>query len=574
MGRNYEISAEQIMIDTEIPFLSLIEMEITQELNSHARLAMKVLAREESQEDIRHTDWSDTPITIWKKGESEKELMFYGGISRMACKKENRMMQLEIYGIGQTIKLDRVRKKQSFQDEKMTYGAVVQKLTNEYGNVRASWGIGKDMPIGTPLIQYEETDWEFLMRLCSHFRQPMIAEMSIENPAFSLGMRQGCRREIEDAEIVGEGFDGIFFENGCYEIGESGSRACYLEAESKKNWQMGDFVFYQGKQYHICRKKTVFGLGELVHRYYLGMEGVYSRKKMDNKALAGVCLEGVVKKVAEEKVCLQLDIDEEERADYLWNWTPETNNLCYCMPEVGTKAVLYLASPKEKDGRVILSTVKNLKSDVYTDTQKREFLTGYQKRLGLYPDRIFMEGKGGEVSFSIEDKEGIRMQSKTNITLIAEGEVYWGGKCIKATAPMELVCRTGESNIELCKNINLYAPGGVQTSGTGGKAKKKYSSGKDADSQEAEHWQASFLALAAVPAISFGTVKGEGDGIDLHTCGGIPRLAKGSSVMSMSEIMDGKKAEDASFPDCFISMGNFTVKGGYKLPEPPLGFGG
>ena len=32
MGRNYEISAEQIMIDTEIPFLSLIEMEITQEL--------------------------------------------------------------------------------------------------------------------------------------------------------------------------------------------------------------------------------------------------------------------------------------------------------------------------------------------------------------------------------------------------------------------------------------------------------------------------------------------------------------------------------------------------------------
>ena len=73
MGRNYEISAEQIMIDTEIPFLSLIEMAITQELNSHARLAMKVLAREESQEDIRHTDWSDTPITIWKKGESEKE---------------------------------------------------------------------------------------------------------------------------------------------------------------------------------------------------------------------------------------------------------------------------------------------------------------------------------------------------------------------------------------------------------------------------------------------------------------------------------------------------------------------
>lgn len=567
MGRSYEISTEQIMIDTEIPFLSLMEMEITQELNSHARLVMKVLAGEENQEDIRHTDWSDTPITVWKNGESERELMFYGGISRMACKKENRMMQLEIYGIGETAKLDRARKKQSFQDEKMTYGTVVQKLINDYGNVRAAWGMGKDMPIGVPLIQYEETDWEFLMRLCSHFRQPVIAEMSIGNPAFSFGMGQGCRREIEDAEIMGEGFDGIFFENGCYEIGEPGSKGCYLEAESKKNWQMGDFAFHQGKQYHICRKQTFFRRGELIHRYYLGMEGVYSRKRMDNEALAGVRLEGVVKKAVEEKVCLQLDIDEEERADYLWSWTPETNNVCYCMPEVGTKAVLYMASPEEKDGRVILSTVKNLKNSTYQDTQKREFLTRYQKRLGLYPDRVFMEGKDGEVSFSIEDNKGICMQSKNNITFIAEGEVYWEGKCIKAAAPMEVVCRTGESNIELCKDINLYAPGGVQTSGTGGKAKRKYSSGKGTDSQETEHWQASFSALAAVPAISFGTVKGEEDGIDLHTCGGIPRLANGSSVMSMAEIMDGKKAGDTSFPDCFISMGNFTVKGGYKLPE-------
>ena len=42
---------------------------------------------------------------------------------------------------------------------------------------------------------------------------------------------------------------------------------------------------------------------------------------------------------------------------YPWDWTPETNHLCYCMPEVGTRAVLYLSTREEKDGQVILAAV-------------------------------------------------------------------------------------------------------------------------------------------------------------------------------------------------------------------------
>lgn len=36
-------------------------------------------------------------------------------------------------------------------------------------------------------------------------------------------------------------------------------------------------------------------------------------------------------------------------------WAPETNNISYCMPEPGMKAVLYLGTHEEKDGRVVLA---------------------------------------------------------------------------------------------------------------------------------------------------------------------------------------------------------------------------
>ncbi len=38
-------------------------------------------------------------------------------------------------------------------------------------------------------------------------------------------------------------------------------------------------------------------------------------------------------------------------------------------------------------------------------------------------------------------------------------------------------------------------------------------------------------------------------------------------TIAMSEVMAGKKESETSFPSVFRSMDNYTVKGGYKLPE-------
>ena len=60
------------------------------------------------------------------------------------------------------------------------------------------------------------------------------------------------------------------------------------------------------------------------------------------------------------------------------------------------------------------------------------------------------------------------------------------------------------------------------------------------------------------------------DAVDIFACGSIPKVAKGSTTIALAEVMDGRKEHETSFPKAFQSMENYTVKGGYLLPEKPI----
>ena len=62
-------------------------------------------------------------------------------------------------------------------------------------------------------------------------------------------------------------------------------------------------------------------------------------------------------------------------------------------------------------------------------------------------------------------------------------------------------------------------------------------------------------------------VNGAEDVIDLYACSGVPKIANGSTTIALSEVMAGKKESESSFPEAFKAMENYTVKGGYILPE-------
>lgn len=567
----YKIIGEEIVIKTEIPFLTVTGMEIRQEENEHGTIRMQALADEEDAEEILHTDWSGSRLMVYKK-DNPKMPLFHGRVCKLTCDKENRFMSLEIEGIGETAELDRKRNKRAFQNVKMTYKQVAGKMIEEYKEAGFIWRMGDDKAIGFPLIQYEETDWEFLKRICSHFHSTIFSDLKSGKPEFFLGMPKGVERRMEGVQILGEGFQNMH--------GEASGRAgaihqkpvLELEVTTRENWQTGDILPYRGRRYRVFRKRVVFSSGELIFFYRLGTEGVCRPQKMYHKALAGVRLEGTVQKRVEESVSIRLDMDKKAGADYLWPWAPETNNLCYSMPEVGTKAVLYFPTQEEKDGLVILAAVRNLNNARYDNSQNREFVTAYHKRTGLYPDRLVMEGAGGAVSLNMEDASGISLRSGRGISVQAAGKVAVKGKNVSVTAPMEIECETQDANIEISRDFNFYAPAGIRTVGTGQvDLDKKMGAEAKAGRNRPEHWQLSYRAMGAVPATDLAAFQSKNDIAGLFACGSVAKVAKGSSVIALSEVMKGKKERDTSFPMAFRSMENYVVKGAYAKPPVAAG---
>ena len=76
-------------------------------------------------------------------------------------------------------------------------------------------------------------------------------------------------------------------------------------------------------------------------RHDCGKEHFTYRKRRANERLKGVRLKGTVRRAEMESIYIRLDMDKEEKADYPWPWVPETGNLCYCIPEIGTEVMLY-----------------------------------------------------------------------------------------------------------------------------------------------------------------------------------------------------------------------------------------
>lgn len=284
MKQDYVIVGEQVIVSTDIPILSLRDMEITHKADEHSTLVILAALPEEQGADILRTDWTDSRISVRRQDDREP-CLFYGTIESMEVTRKNRTWQARITGIGETAALDRMPKKRSFQNTDMTYLDIVKEVTIGYTDITCMWNVDGGRTLGQPVIQYEETDWAFLKRLCSHFHGAL-APGSAQG-TFSFGIGQGKCRDLKHAEILGQGFDSGYFCNGCFEDGLPREAAFYLEVRTRENWQTGDWAVWNDRRYQVCEKTVTYRNGELLICCRLGAEGAFYRKKLYNEKFRG-----------------------------------------------------------------------------------------------------------------------------------------------------------------------------------------------------------------------------------------------------------------------------------------------
>ncbi|MDE6951982.1 MAG: phage late control D family protein [Lachnospiraceae bacterium] len=562
MKNYYDVYGDGICIKTTIPAARIVRLQIDIKESEHVKGVIEAEISEHCHQEAVNSAFGGDKITVLGK---ENRILFGGLVEKVEFEIVNKFIRVFIYCVSSTIRMDRDKRERCFQNPQLTYTEVLNEVMEKYENATYYWNIRRDHDISYPLLQYHETDWEFVKRLATHFHTVIYSDYHHETVSFHVGCKKGeMKGEISHKQgaCMKYGISDKYYTEGGFEDNKDRAGFAYIEISLSEELDISDNVRYQGRQYVVYRKQIVFERGELTYNYLLGTDFFTYRKKGINRFLAGFRTKGEIKRAEAEKVYMKLDMEDKHAAQYPWPWVPETGNLCYCMPEQGTDAILYFPSGDERDGIIIHALHKNRESSAFSDVQNRKIHTLYDKKIGLCREKLMVEGK--EVSIYLEDANGIRLKSKYNIKMNASQGIYVEGKKGAIIAPLEIVCKTNRSNIEINRDFNFYAPEGVQTYSKENNDGPVYP--ENPGREMPGHWQMSFAAMASVPKVDFS--KADGDGvIDLMAEGSVPRIAGGGATVAMADVMSGKPESEVRHKKALRSMEIYTVKGGYATPE-------
>lgn len=353
----------------------------------------------------------------------EAELVRVGGYNRF---------HVEL--LSGTCLMDREVRSRSFQDVNRTYSQVAQQVCSEYSGGAAICTVGEDKTLGQPVIQYRETDWEFLMRMASHCGGVLVPETHRGLPRLWFGFpdRSFTCEFPEDAYT--SGISQRYYELGGSAAGYSKSDFFYYDVESPQLCDLGWYTVFKGQAFIISEKYAILERGELIFTYRLGRPGLGWGKMLYNEKISGMTLLGEVLETSRETLKLKLDIDAgwDPGGPYHYTWRPETGNFMYCMPQVGTRVSLYCPNYDEK-AAIAVNCVRTNGGDCdrMSDPSRRSFVTEHGKEMNLYPKEMsFLGGNLGLIQ--VIDEEGVSFSSHMPIAILARQKVTFETSCWNA----------------------------------------------------------------------------------------------------------------------------------------------
>ncbi|RKI66643.1 hypothetical protein D7V91_12030 [bacterium 1xD42-67] len=380
------------------------------------------------EQNILTLDETGTEKCLFAGVIREAELVQVGGYNRF---------HVEL--LSGTCLMDREVRSRSFQDVGRTYSQVAGQVCSEYSGGAAICTVGEDKTLGKPVIQYRETDWEFLMRMASHCGGVLVPETHRGLPRLWFGFPERSFTCEFPEDTYTSGISQRYYELGGSAAGYSKTDFFYYDVESPQLCDLGWYTVFKGQPFIISEKYAILERGELIFTYRLGRPGLGWGKVLYNEKISGMTLLGEVLETARETLKLKLDIDAgwNPGGPYPYTWRPETGNFMYCMPKVGTRVSLYCPNYDEKTA-IAVNCVRTNGGDCdrMSDPAKRSFVTEHGKEMNLYPGEMsLLGGSNGQVQML--DEDGIIIGSEKPVVIRANLGAHFKARNIGFSSPKQ-----------------------------------------------------------------------------------------------------------------------------------------
>lgn len=346
---------EDLKMESLLPFSVVENFRFDWRPNQHAVLELAGFINREME--CKRLELYNSKVKVWTEKDGREQILFYGGIGKIEEQVVGNTTKVCLEAESGSCGLDREMEKRSFQEVDKTYAEVAHTVV-ESGGGNVICAEGKELTLERPLIQYEETAWEFIKRLASRLGTCVIPDIETGKQNVWFGMRKGA-----DIPSFSEQKYSMNVRTG---TGGQSAEESY-EIEGREFYKLGDRTIFLGKKMLICGVSASFIHGDLIFRYLLKERE--NCKAIYREQFIGLGLTGTVAEVRKERVRIALDIDGENAVgNYFYHWYPETGNALYAMPEIGARILLYFGSRDEQEGYALHCLPEKAGSgSVYTD---------------------------------------------------------------------------------------------------------------------------------------------------------------------------------------------------------------
>ncbi len=437
------------------PFTKLISADIRHEPNVHGMAEIVGELEAQAAEDIVKRVDEKMYVEITTKAEGQPKELFCGCVRDLSMERQNEYCRVRLLLYSTSRLIDITKRKKTYQDTAKTYGQII---TDSIGETADLHMMVSDKATGKLIMKYNETDWEFALRMAAQLNAPLIANLSSKRPQVYVGLPPAGRTITVESKAFGYGSDFASFSasSGLMPQDFSGE-----QAESFQYGYIGDCVSLNGRQEYI-KSVHAFFVDGILHISY-GLLGKASAGGGTASGLAvqappvsqasGRMMRGKVQAVEKDKVQVHItDVDEDYDSGGTW-WFPYSTAYSssdgsgwYCMPEVGDEVRVFFPSGNEGDAFVASSVSASPPSN----PQHKSWKAPGGKEILLTDEGMYIIGKEGKIYLNLTDEKGVEIHSEKDISITSDANVKINSSGdVHVLAEKEIIIGTQEAYLEL-----------------------------------------------------------------------------------------------------------------------------
>lgn len=459
-NKNLKTSFKDLKIDG-VEFLQLLNLEISHSVNEYARASFSVSVDSKNGKKFLEQANADK-IKISAKIDDNDTVLFQGYITNLIFEPRIDDNVLIVNLADAAYLLDWKRETCSFQKLDSKYEEVLTTAVTDSGgkvNLKVT-----DKAIEKMIVRLNETSWQFIKRLASHFNAQIFTDITAEKPLLTIGLPEPKKTVTANLGQLRFNFDDASFQfinsnpalvaEGVNVISED--FASMDLSNSLDYLQLGDAVKVDDKEYFVQKVFARISQDTLMMNYALVGKTAFFAPIVAQENIRGRIFRAQVKKVEKDKIQAHL-IDVDEKFDsggttwfpFATAYSSADGSGWYVMPEVDD--YVRILFPSEDTGDAFAQS--SINTAPLKEPKNKSLKAPGGREILLTDNGVEIIAEHQKTFIQLDKNSGINIVSAKDIQIHADGNVSFeaGGK-IQIVAQKEITAQSGQSHVKILSN--------------------------------------------------------------------------------------------------------------------------